>query len=81
MSKEEMVEAILTMQADMNTFRNIIADLGYDTKDGKFNGIIYDQSTEEVRDYITNNNANRWYYTEHDWKTIRRELKAELRKA
>jgi len=56
MSKEEMVEAILTMQADMNTFRNIIADLGYDTKDGKFNGIIYDQSTEEVRDYI---NANK----------------------
>ncbi len=48
-------------------------------KEDVIKGIFWG-TAEEVRDYITNNNANRWYYTEHDWKTIRRELKAELRK-
>lgn len=43
-------------------------------------GIVWG-TAEEVRNYATNKNANRWYYHEHDWKTIRRELKAELRKA
>jgi hypothetical protein len=40
---------------------------------------IFWGTAEEVAAYAINDNANRWYYHEHDWKTIRRELKAELR--
>ena len=41
---------------------------------------IFWGTAEEVEAYITNADANRWYFYEHDWKTIKRELKAELRK-
>lgn len=42
---------------------------------------IFWGNAEEVEAYAINDNyANRWYYHEHDWKTIKRELKAELRK-
>ncbi len=43
------------------------------------NGIFWG-TAEEVEAYAINDNANRWYFTVHDWKTVRRELKAELRK-
>ena len=42
---------------------------------------IFWGTAEEVEAYVINDNANRWYFYEHDWKTIKRELKAELRKA
>ena len=41
---------------------------------------IFWGNPEEVEAYAINDNANRWYFHEHDWKTIKRELKAELRK-
>ena len=41
---------------------------------------IFWGTAEEVQAYAINDNANRWYYYEHEWKTIKRELKAELRK-
>ena len=41
---------------------------------------IFWGTAEEVQAYAINDNANRWYYHEHEWKTIKRELKAELRK-
>ena len=42
---------------------------------------IFWGTAEEVENYAINDHANRWYYHEHEWKTIKRELKAELRKA
>ena len=41
---------------------------------------IFWGTAEEVEAYAINDHANRWYYHEHEWKTIKRELKAELRK-
>lgn len=42
---------------------------------------IFWGTAEEVEAYAINEDyANRWYFHEHDWKTIKRELKAELRK-
>lgn len=41
---------------------------------------IFWGTAEEIEAYATNDNANRWYFYEHEWKTIKRELKAELRK-
>lgn len=41
---------------------------------------IFWGTAEEVEAYAFNDDANRWYFHEHDWKTIKRELKAELRK-
>jgi len=41
---------------------------------------IFWGTAEEVEAYAIKEDANRWYYYEHQWKTIKRELKAELRK-
>lgn len=41
---------------------------------------IFWGTAEEVEAYAIKEDANRWYYHEHEWKTIKRELKAELRK-
>jgi len=41
---------------------------------------IFWGTAKEIEAYAINANANRWYYYEHQWKTIKRELKAELRK-
>jgi hypothetical protein len=40
---------------------------------------IFWGTAEEVEAYAIKEDANRWYYHEHEWKTIKRELKAELR--
>jgi glycosyltransferase involved in cell wall biosynthesis len=42
---------------------------------------IFWGTAEEVEAYAIKEDANRWYYHEHEWKTIKRELKAELRKS
>jgi len=42
---------------------------------------IFWGTAEEVEAYAIKEDANRWYYHDHEWKTIKRELKAELRKA
>lgn len=49
-------------------------------KESIVNGIFWG-TAEEVEAYAIKEDANRWYYHEHEWKTIKRELKAELRKA
>lgn len=41
---------------------------------------IFWGTAEEVQAYATNDDAVRWYFYDHEWKTIKRELKAELRK-
>ena len=41
---------------------------------------IFWGTAEEVEAYAIKEDANRWYYHDHEWKTIKRELKAELRK-
>jgi len=42
---------------------------------------IFWGTAEEVEAHAIKEDANRWYYHEHEWKTIERELKAELRKS
>ena len=41
---------------------------------------IFWGTAEEVQAYAINDDAVRWYFYDHEWKTIKRELKAELRK-
>ncbi len=41
---------------------------------------IFWGTAADIEAYAINDHANRWYYHEHEWKTIKRELKAELRK-
>jgi glycosyltransferase involved in cell wall biosynthesis len=41
---------------------------------------IFWGTAKEVEAYAIKEDANRWYYHEHEWKTIKRELKAELKK-
>jgi glycosyltransferase involved in cell wall biosynthesis len=41
---------------------------------------IFWGTAEEVEAYAIKEDANRWYHHDHEWKTIKRELKAELRK-
>ena len=61
---------------------NVMKNLGPisdELKEEIVKGIFWG-TAEEVEAYAINDNANRWYYHEHEWKTIKRELKAELRK-
>lgn len=52
LSNEEIIGAILELQEKYNKLEKILTDLGYDSNDGEFNGIVYDQSTEEVVNYL-----------------------------
>lgn len=53
MSKEEMINAILELQAGQNKIMKLLEDNGYDTKDGEFNGIEFGFSDPIVKDFLT----------------------------
>ena len=52
MSNEKIVEQLLQLTEKVEKLEKIIIDMGYDSQDGEFSGIVYDQSTEEVVNYL-----------------------------
>jgi hypothetical protein len=52
LSNEKIVEQLLQLTEKVEKLEKIIIDMGYDSQDGEFSGIVYDQSTEEVVNYL-----------------------------